>query len=125
MFISYSVKTVCTGVFSLLLLFSVAHGMEQTNDAQKMEQISVIQEGEGRSFGHALSDVLRDAEQEIKHTVEVVSPEIAQTMCGELAAVKDNQHKNDIAHVRCGGGISEGERNYCQNRMPQVRVALE
>lgn len=57
--------------------------------------------------------------------INIINPQLCIPIEGEPFAVTNNPYKEQQAHVRYGGCISEGERAYMQKRLPIVRAALE
>lgn len=57
--------------------------------------------------------------------IGIISPAIASAIKSQEAAIINNSYKNMVAQVRVGNELNIGEKIYCRNREPKVRVALE
>lgn len=75
-----------------------------------------------------IEDVKKDlakARQEIGTVIGVISPSIGNVLSGEPRAITNNPYKDHIAYIRQGTGISLGEKEYLNNRLPIVKASLE
>lgn len=83
----------------------------------------------GLSMNPIIEEIKKDlsqARENIGTIIGIAMPTIGDFIRGtELAAIKNNPHKNTDAHVRQGPGISEGEKNYLMQRLPIVKAAIE
>lgn len=66
-----------------------------------------------------------DIPQKIGAIAGLLSPELIVRIKGEPTAITNNPYKDQVAHVRQGTGISEGEKKYLTKRLPIVKKALE
>lgn len=101
--------------FSLLSIVHCASGMELVHEIH----------GLAKDIKHDLKVGAHEIKEDLGHAADVISPTLGAAIHGPQAAILFNQHKNDVAQVKFGIGISDGEREYLEKRMPLVREALE
>lgn len=68
---------------------------------------------------------LAQAQHEIGAVFGALSPNIGNALSGEPRAITNNPYKDQIAYVRQSPGISLGEKEYLNNRLPIVKASLE
>jgi hypothetical protein len=98
-------------------------------DMQGSSVYIAMEKGKLKGFNALEWTVVQPALRELKgiqkEAVSAIVGPVKDTLKTKLPGIVDNPYKNQVARVRIGNQLHEGERSYRAKRGPKVRAALE